>query len=78
MGLGEKEDNGVFEGGGVDTPMALCKILPGLWLDLCELFSWLKSLGFGDLVRPFSSSRRSDLCEIRFGVYLGCKLREDQ
>ena len=44
----------------------------------------LKSIGFGDLKRLFSSSRRSvgstfvDLCEILFGGSLGSKLQDDQ
>ena len=47
-------------------------------------FDMLKSIGFGDLVTLFSSSRRSDRLylgwfgEIRFGGSLGCKLPDDQ
>ena len=49
-----------------------------------KCFDMLKSIGFGDLERLFSSSRQSDrvylvdLCEIWLGGSLGCKLRDDQ
>ena len=44
----------------------------------------LTSIGFGDLERLFQvrddliESTLVDLCEVRFGGSLGCKLRDDQ
>ena len=49
-----------------------------------ECFDMLKSIGFGDLVRLFSSSRRSDRVYLGWCVWdsvwgsLGCKLQDNQ